>query len=356
MSGRSVAHSLRLKRRLRDLAAQSGQPATATFELTSRCNLRCAMCYIAGEESCAGSPAELPAAAWVELARQAREAGLVYLTLTGGEALSRPDFFDILGPLTRMGLVLALYSNATLITEDIADRLAETRPNRVEVSLYGATEATYEAVTGVPGSYARCLQGLDRLLARGLPVVLKSTLTCANAHELSAMRELAESRGVLFVAGAVLFSRIDGQPWRDEGIRLSAEDAARLAAQDMAARKVDPELRQNARRPEPVGAYRCPAGRSRYLVDSGGAMHVCSLLRQPGAKPLEVGFAQAWRQLGEFVAATPPADAECQDCSLRPYCSRCPGWSYRETGSLTAPVPYLCQLAEVMRARRQADG
>lgn len=138
-------------------AAQDRQPAHGSFELTSRCNLSCRMCFVrhaAGDRVQMGN--ELSASAWLDLARQAVDNGMVFLLLTGGEVFLRRDFFEIYEPLTRMGLLLSLFTNGTLINRDIAARLAQAPPSRTEITLYGATAATYEAVTGVPGSYAAC--------------------------------------------------------------------------------------------------------------------------------------------------------------------------------------------------------
>ena len=128
-------------------AADAGQPVNGTFELTSRCNLGCKMCYIrtrAGDRAMKAS--ELTADQWLDLARQGVDAGMLFLLLTGGEVFLRPDFFEIYEPLTDMGLLITLFTNATLITERTADKLARRPPNRTEVTLYGATRETYEAV------------------------------------------------------------------------------------------------------------------------------------------------------------------------------------------------------------------
>ena len=118
---------------------------------------------------------------WLELARQAVDNGMVFLLLTGGEVFLRPDFFEIYTPLTRMGLVLTLFTNGTLITDEIASRLAEAPPSRTEITLYGATAETYEAVTGIPGSYARCISGY-----RGAPE--KATSARAEVHAYATQR------------------------------------------------------------------------------------------------------------------------------------------------------------------------
>ena len=154
-----------LVRELYRRAAEYRQPVNGTFELSERCNLSCRMCYVrqsAGNRALRDS--ELSAKEWLKLARVAVDNGMVFLLLTGGEVFLRRDFFEIYSPLTKMGLVITLFTNATLITDSIAKRLAEAPPSRTEVTLYGATAETYEAVTGIPGSYARCCSGIEALV------------------------------------------------------------------------------------------------------------------------------------------------------------------------------------------------
>jgi MoaA/NifB/PqqE/SkfB family radical SAM enzyme len=182
------------------------------------------MCYVrhaAGDATYASK--ELPASAWLDLARQSAAGGMVFLLLTGGEVLLRRDFFEIYEPLTRMGLVLALYTNGTLITRDVAARLAQAPPSRTEITIYGATAATFEAVTGVPGSYAACCAGIEALVSHGVALGVKTTLTLRNAGELEAMRQMARDWGVPFSASWLLSRRPDGGP-------SGADDCRRLRA------------------------------------------------------------------------------------------------------------------------------
>ncbi|MEN6561034.1 MAG: radical SAM protein [Acidobacteriota bacterium] len=344
-----------LVRALLRRAAADRQPAHGTFELTARCNLDCRMCYVRRPPGGAGreADADIPGQAWLELARQAVDAGMVFLLVTGGEALARRDFFGIYEPLTRLGLVLALYTNGTLITRDVAARLAQAPPSRIEITLYGATAPTAEAVTGVPGSHAACLKGIEALLERGLPLGLKTTLTRRNAGELEEMRRTARNWGVPFSASWLLSRRPDGAPSAADDCRLPAEEGVGLEAADRASADEWIELALKGAAAPAHGNFYCRAGRAAFVVDAAGRMNACSLLPRPAARPLEIGFRAAWRSVCAFVDAAPPASPVCGDCEARAFCGRCPAWSLLETGTLTEPVPYLCGIA---RARRERFG
>jgi radical SAM protein with 4Fe4S-binding SPASM domain len=343
-----------LVRELLRRAALDRQPAHGAFELTSRCNLSCRMCYV--RQAAGDLPKvakELPASAWLELARQAVDNGMVFLLLTGGEILLRRDFFEIYEPLTRMGLVLALFTNGTLITKDIAARLAQAPPSRTEITLYGATAATYEAVTGIPGSFAACCAGIEALVSHRLPLGLKTTITRQNVGELEAMRQMAHDWGVPFSAAWLLSKRPDRTPSEVEDCRLSAADCIALEVADLASAH---EWTEVALRETTGGSHNnfyCQAGKAAFVINPVGDMNVCLVLTQPAARPLEIGFSEAWKQVQDYVDSAPPAGSECCACDALAYCGRCPAWSMMETGTLTEPVPYLCEIA---RARKERYG
>jgi MoaA/NifB/PqqE/SkfB family radical SAM enzyme len=288
-----------LVRELLQRAAARRQPANGAFELTSRCNLACRICYVrqAPGEGAAQSR-ELTAGAWLSLARQAVDQGMVFLLLTGGEPFLRPDFFEIYEPLTRLGLILTLFTNGTIVTPTVARRLAQAPPSRTEITLYGATAATYEAITGVPGSFARCCAGIETLVAEGVPLGLKSTLTRQNAGELEAMRELAHGWGLPFSAAWLLSRRPDGGASEVEDCRLAARECVALEPADQASASewTEAALRESSAGPE--RSFYCQAGTAAFVVNPAGEMNVCLDLPFPAVRPLERGFAAAWELTG----------------------------------------------------------
>jgi MoaA/NifB/PqqE/SkfB family radical SAM enzyme len=343
-----------LVRELHRRAAARRQPVNGSFELTERCNLYCQMCYVCHSAGDVARRAkELSASAWLTLARDAVDNGMVFLLLTGGEVFLRPDFFEIYTPLTRLGLVLTLFTNGTLITDAIAQRLAQAPPSRTEITLYGATATTYEVVTGVPGSYARCCAGIEALIKHRVPLGLKTTITRQNVGELEAMRQMAHNWGVPFTAGWLLIRRRDGNPSDVENCRLSAQDCVTLEATDRAS---SDEWTEAALRESSVSNdsnFYCQAGKAAFVVAPSGEMNVCLDMSVPASRPLEIGFRTTWEQVQRFVDTAPPITSVCLACDARIYCPRCPAWSWLETSTLTEPVPYLCEIA---RARKERYG
>jgi len=324
----------------------------AKVELTERCNLACRMCYVrhyAGDVVLRAG--ELSAQQWLDLARTAVDNGMVFLLLTGGEVFLRPDFFEIYTPLTRLGLILTLFTNGTLVTESIATRLAEAPPSRTDITLYGATAETYEAVTGVPGSYARCCAGIERLVKYRVPLGLKSTLTRRNVDELKAMQQMARDWGLPFTASWLLSKRRDGAPSEVEDCRISAAECAAVEATDRVSATEWTEAALRDAAPSHAKNFYCLAGQAAFVINPRGEMNACIDLPFPAVQPLEIGFRAAWEQVQRYVDAAPPLAPICLACDARGYCPRCPAWSQLESGTLTGPVPYLCDIARARQER-----
>lgn len=334
-------------------AVKARTPLSGIFELTSGCNLSCRMCYIRIPAGDGGErQKELSAREWLQLAAEAKENGMLFLLLTGGEPFLRPDFFEIYVPLTRMGFIITLYSNGTLITDSVAQRLALAPPSRTEITLYGATEATYEAITGVSGGYARCCKGIEALAARRVPLLVKTTLTRQNIAELEAMKQMAANWGVPISTGGYLLSmRRDGAPSEVEQCRLPAQECVELEAEDLATAH---QLDEMARRGPYSGKYAnfvCYAGKASFVICSKGEMNPCIDLPKPAARPLEIGFPAAWEQVQKFVDSAPQLAAQaCRSCDSYAFCPICPAYSYLWNRTLEGPVPYICEIA---RARKQ---
>ena len=125
-----------------------------------------------------------------------RRLGTLTVTLTGGEPLAHPQFFELAAAARQRAFLLRVFTNGTLVDESAADRLAALKPMAVELSLHGATAEVHDAATARRGSFAELWAAVDRLTARGAPVKLKTPLTRLNEHQLEAMVELVAARGL----------------------------------------------------------------------------------------------------------------------------------------------------------------
>jgi radical SAM protein with 4Fe4S-binding SPASM domain len=324
-------------------------PMGASLELTERCNLNCAHCYInrpPGDRE--ARKRELTTAQWQNLLDDMAQAGVLGLVLTGGETLLRTDFREIYGHAKKRGMVINVFTNATLITPGLADFLRDLTPSLVEITVYGRTPETYEAVTRVPGSYEKCLRGIDLLMARGIPLALKTMVMTINAHELWDLKAWAESLGARFRYDMALNARLDGgrQPLP---LRLSPEQVVEFDRQD---KKRFQEWREFAEKF--VGPrnseylYTCGAGLASFSIDSYGNMLPCVISRSAAYDVTQGSFIEGWQEfLPKVRLQKPGKDYPCGRCELLSLCEQCPGWSYLEHGDPDSPVDYLCRVAHL---------
>jgi len=187
-------------------AARHRIPLTAMIELTYGCNLRCVHCYNPTHE--AGG--ELATQEITRILDELADAGCLSISFTGGELFTRLDVFEIFGYARAKAFAITILTSATLITPERADRIQALTPERVEVSIYGATRETYERVTRVPGSYRRFLEGITLLRGHRVPLVIKMPVITLNVHEVEQAKALVEGWGIKFVYCTEIIPRVDG--------------------------------------------------------------------------------------------------------------------------------------------------
>lgn len=327
-------------------------PLTGSMELTLRCNLRCVHCYITASKSysgLAGGRPELSTAEFCRIIDEVAAEGCLSLLLTGGEPLLRGDFLEIYRHAKRRGMLLILFTNGTLLNQQIVEELREWPPRRVEITLYGRTQETYERVTGVPGSHARCLAGIELLLKHEVPLGLKTMAMSLNRHELGAMQAFAAGLGVEFRYDALLNGCLDGSD-APRQYRLSPEEVVAL---DMADQERLSQWRAFFDRyseveRDPSALFVCGAGLSRFHVDPVGYMSICMMVRKDQYDLRSGSFRDGWRgHAREVRFRTLASENGCNHCSLASVCTQCPGWSQLELGEELAPIDYLCQITRL---------
>lgn len=345
---------------LRSGLVSQPRPQTVTCEATYGCNLNCVHCF---NPTHTANSRELSTDDLKHVIDQLAAAGTLYFGFTGGEALTRPDLFELLVYAKGKGMLVSLLTNATLVTPDKADRLAALELYRVDVSLYGATAATYEAVTRVQGSFAKFVRGLDLLLERKIPVRLKTIIVTLNAHEMDAMRAFSESRGLHFEFLTNIQPKANGDPDPLQ-YRVTPEVAAQLWEEQTLRRNPDGTRRRyetTAHDDDACGMttrgklFTCGCGRSSCGISPYGEMNLCVAYHLP-QYDLKLGsVAEGWEALKHYVDdAQPRSDFPCPTCPVERTCDRNVNHAILEMGDPNACVPYHLELATLKHARLAA--
>jgi MoaA/NifB/PqqE/SkfB family radical SAM enzyme len=334
------------------------RPYKATLETTARCNNRCPHCYL--DPIGHPDPPDLPLDFHLSVLDALAAEQCLWLAITGGEPMIRSDFPQLYEGAKRRGFVVTLYSNACLVTPDIADLLHHMPPRVVSISIYGATPQTYDAVTATPGSFEAAMRGIRLLHERGVPVRLKTMILRTNAHELQAMRDIAASvDSDLQVDACVqptIFSGMEPLRYRvspAEALRLDVEDEARYESwRQIRDKHID----------SPVAPRRfvCDVMQSGLFVTADG--HVCPCVSARSfAWPLDrsdVHGSLARIFYDEFPRALEgdlSPSSPCAQCGVRHLCAACFVWRELESGSGEVPCRWACQLAR-LRAEALGDG
>lgn len=336
---------------LRDLlvkAAAERIPLGGSIALTHRCNLRCVHCYLGAERQTPQADAgEADTGFWLDLVDQIADAGCLNLLVTGGEPLLRPDFAEIFSRARHRGILVSVFTNATLIDERTLRPFLEHPPDLVEITLYGASEAVFDAVTGVPGSWRRCLRGVDCLVDAGIRLGLKSMILKENRHEVPAMRVLAHKLGATYRVDPSLFPCRDGHAGPLDH-RIPAEEAVAIEmADDQFRRRAADFYRRRRAAPPEDRLYSCMAGRTAFHIDPRGVLLPCLMAIDPGFDLRQGRFLEGWHNaFPRFLDAKVTPGDECHRCEKRSICGLCPAQFRMESGSVHLKTEYICRLGQ----------
>jgi radical SAM protein with 4Fe4S-binding SPASM domain len=331
-------------------------PLSGSLEVTFRCNLRCAHCYIGDNRSGAPEKCELSKEEIFGILDQVTDAGTLWFLLTGGEPFIRPDFLEIYRYAVRKGLILSIFTNGTLLTPSTADELADLPPRLIEITLYGRTQATYERITGIKGSHTRCMQGIDLLLKRGLPLMLKTMVTQWNRHEFEDIRAFATGLGVDFRYDPLLIGSLDAKQ-EPFALRLSPEEVVDLEMPNLQLKdEMRAMLERTAGKPLSPFLYQCSAAMNTYHIDPYGQLSPCILSRARSYNLRSGAFKEGWEVFLQQVRAQPGKTQErCTGCNLLTLCAQCPGKSNLENGNQDELVNYFCQVGRLRAASLGAN-
>jgi radical SAM protein with 4Fe4S-binding SPASM domain len=331
------------------------------LELTSRCNNDCRHCYINLPANDRNAEArELTLREIEHIADQAVEMGALWVLLTGGEPLLRRDFVEIYLMLKRKGLLVSVFTNATLIRQEHIELFKHYPPRDIEATIYGATRETYEAVTRKPGSHASFVRGLEALFAAGIRVRLKAMALRSNLEEMEAIAAFGRQYTKDYYRfDPVLHLRFDGDRSRnleiiserlapEEIVALERLDPARFGAMEKSCDDlINPDFTH-------IGCnhlFHCGAGNGDFTVGYDGTFRLCSALWAPGTtlNLREVSLREAYEafvpKVRDLRSHNPEFLSTCRVCPIVNLCLHCPAHAHLETGTMDGVTPYFCAVA-----------
>lgn len=349
--------SAMIRRALTQKCALAKVPVSGTFELTPRCNLRCRMCYVRlTPEQMAPIGVEKTAAQWLSLAEDAKNAGMVFLLLTGGEPTLRSDFAEIYEGLAGMGLSISINTNGTLFTPQLKELFHRLPPAQVNITLYGVNRKQYGELCGNPSAYDHVLDAIHWLKSENILVHLNATMYPGNLDRFEEFEKFALDEELELRMTTYCFPPARRGECK-EFTRLEPEIAGELTVKDVLYREgVDAVRRRAATLEQQLNSCKldigdplaCMAAKSQFWITWDGRMVPCGMLNEPVVYPFTGSFTDQWTKLVETTAAIRLC-ADCTGCPEKSTCMNCAAVTYTETGRFDGKPEYACRMNRAYR-------
>ena len=340
------------------MATEKKVPLYGVLELLPLCNLNCNMCYVCMSREEMEEVGRLRTMEeWTKTAEDMMKAGTLFVLLTGGEPLLYPHFRELYQKLRELGMIITINTNGTLIDEAWADFFAENKPRRINITLYGASNETYERLCHYPGGFDKAVNGIRLLRERNIDVKVNGSLAKANVDDRMKIIELGESLDAPVRIDTYMYPSVrERNHAYNNQARLDPEMAAKARVEVLQRemgeevfaqyRKIQLDEAENTPEGESVpGQMACRAGKSSFVVNWQGEMRSCVVLDKPSIPLRDVEFEEAW----EFTKKETESlriSARCSSCKLRKVCNTCVAAAIAETGKADGVPEYLCRYTE----------
>lgn len=335
------------------------------WETTRNCNLSCVHCRAAA--TCGPYDGELDTQAALRLLGQIAEVAKPIVILTGGEPLLRTDIFDIAAYGTDLGLRMVMAPNGTLLTAQMAQKMARAGIRRISISLDGASARSHDAFRGVAGAFEGALRGIENAKSAGIEFQVNTTVTKANLAQIPRILALAETLGavahhifLLVPTGRgkyILDQEIDAREYEETlNWFYDQRGTTRLQLKATCAPHYHRILRQRAKAENKTVTYQshgldavtrgCLAGSGFCFISHRGVVQPCGFLDLNCGDVTRQTFAEIWYNSAHFKALRDPGQlkGKCGICEFRKVCGGCRARAYEATGDFSAEEP-LCLYA-----------
>ena len=340
-------------------------PIDGTFELTVRCNLHCKMCLFRHDDSENAEiiGKELTTEQWIDMAKQAAEAGTLNLLITGGEPMLRPDFCEIWEKINQFGFFLQLYTNATLVTPEVMAVLKKYPPHVIGITVYGSTPEIYEKVTGCGEAFYKMCSGVQELMTLPSAIQFRTTIIKDNFEDVRNIENLISEKfhwnGIVNEPRCVL-PPVRGGASKACEVRLEPEDNVKLMFRrgidyvkeqigerkfdinNLEVRAIPKQKEENKKTQFSFTLFGCDAGMKSYTISWNGKLLGCQTLGDFQTDALHDGLKKAWKDF-PFTVKFPELNEKCSNCSIARYCETCYASRLAETGSLNGWPEYQCR-------------
>jgi AdoMet-dependent heme synthase len=317
-----------------------GVPLSVHLDITYRCNERCVHCYLDHDDHGEMTTAEIES-----VLAQLADAGVFFLTFSGGEVLLRRDFYHLVEFARRLLFNVKIKTNGVMIGDPEAKRLRELGVEQVQISVYSHRAEVHDSITKLPGSWRRTVEAIRRLKANGLKVTIANVLMTANSFDSAGVQTLANELGAFYSLDPTITPKMDGDT-SILGLRIPGAELHRVFRDD----RFVPDVAEFCAPPPPPGedvmeGFPCSAGHTSCYISPYGDVFPCVQFPLPSGNVRRQKFLDIWQnssQLAEVRSIRAKDLSTCSSCSHVGTCTRCPGLAYME-GNMRGPSSADCE-------------
>lgn len=321
------------------------RPEIVSWNITNGCNLRCAHCYLDAGVTRKG---ELGTEECYQVLDQMAALGTGMVILTGGEPLLRKDLLAIVCRARERGILTVMGSNGTLLDDSLAVACKEAGVRGVAISLDSLEAEKHESFRGTKGCWAAAVEGMHACIRQGLPVVVQTTLTSWNYHEIPSLIDFANSLGAAAFSLYYLVCTGRGEkladitPQQYEESLASLVDAQARHSGIMVRAKCAPQVGRIAhQRGLPLPGGGCPAGVSYLRIDPEGQVTPCPYLPLVAGNVQSTPLGDIWKSAAIFRhLRSPVLGGRCGACDYRETCTGCRARAFAVTGDYLGEDPW----------------
>jgi radical SAM protein with 4Fe4S-binding SPASM domain len=321
-------------------ALKLGIPLSVQLDLTYRCNERCVHCYLDHDDHGEMTTAEIK-----NLLDQMADAGVFYLTISGGEILMRRDFFEILEHARARTFCVKLKTNGVLIRKKEAERIRSLGVESIQVSIYSHRPEVHDAITKRPGSLKQSIDAIRLLRGHGIHIIMANVLMVQNVHDYSGVKALAAELGAQFIIDPTITPMMDGDR---SVLSLNVDEAALREVfqnEDLVGNVEEFCAPPQGADEDALNSLPCSAGHTACYVSPYGDVYPCVQFPLPSGNVRRTKFVDIWRyspQLNEVRSIRLRDMPTCSQCTHGGTCTRCPGLAFLE-GNMRGPSYQDCE-------------
>lgn len=348
-------------------ASRLKTPLSGAFEISPLCNMDCKMCYIKmTKEEMNKVGRQRTIDEWIDIAKQAKEMGTLFILITGGEPFLQKDFKELYIKLYNMGFVISINTNATLISEKDIEWLSKYKPMRVNVTLYGSSNETYKRLCNNEKGFDQATRGIKLLQEASIPVKINASMTPYNEQDLEGIFDFGKKNNLYVQATSYMYPPVRKDEnsvgknkrftakeaainlVRIKRLRMNDDDFITYAENFKNGISINDEMIDECMDAEGE-SMKCRAGISTFWISWDGKMMPCGMMNKPAYYPFEIGFKEAWHKIVEESSKI-RLPIECSSCKNRGVCKSCAATSIAEEGDSVKKPLYMCNMtAELIK-------